>query len=72
MNFQVFHMNPGKKLKKKDVNKIILAILCQSFIIIGICTGAADPGGSGGPRPPLELGIYRVKFLKISKILFFL
>ena len=20
MNFQVFHMNPGKKLKKKDVN----------------------------------------------------
>ena len=30
------------------------------------------PGGAGGPGPPLELGIYRVKFLKIRKIPFFL
>ena len=28
--------------------------------------------GPGGPGPPLELGIYRVKFLKIHKISFFL
>ena len=32
----------------------------------------ADQGGPGGPGPPLELGIYRVKFLKIHKISFFL
>ena len=31
MNFQVFHVNPGKKLKKKMLITI-LAILCQSFL----------------------------------------
>ena len=32
----------------------------------------AGPGGAGGAQAPLELGIYRVKFLKIRKISFFL
>ena len=32
MNFQVFHVNPGEKLKKKMLITI-LAILCQSFLI---------------------------------------
>ena len=33
--------------------------------------GAAEPGGSGGVGPPLELEIYLVKFLKIQKKNFF-
>ena len=37
-----------------------------------IYTGAWDPGGPGGAGPPLESRIYRVKFLKIIKISFFL
>ena len=37
-----------------------------------VYAGVADQGGPGGPGPPLELGIYRVKFLKIHKISFFL
>ena len=32
MKFQVFHVNPGEKLKKKMLI-MILAILCQSFLI---------------------------------------
>ena len=35
-------------------------------------TGAREPGGSGGVRPPLELEIYIVKISKIRKIYFFL
>ena len=34
-------------------------------------TGAREPGGSGGVRPPLELEIYIVKISKICKIYFF-
>ena len=34
--------------------------------------GAPDQGGPGGPGPPLELRIYRVKISKIWKIAFFL
>ena len=37
-----------------------------------LLAGASDPGGPGGAGPPLELGIYEVKFLKIGKISFFL
>ena len=36
-----------------------------------IYAGALDQGGPGG-WAPLELGIYKVKFLKIRKIPFFL
>ena len=32
MKFQVFHVNPGEKLKKKMLI-MILAILCQSFLV---------------------------------------
>ena len=32
-----------------------------------VFSGAAEPGGSGGVGPPLELEIYLVKFLKIRK-----
>ena len=32
MKFQVFHVNPGEKLKKKMLITI-LAILCQSFLM---------------------------------------
>ena len=39
----------------------------QSLHIGHIWTGAAEPGGSGGVGPPLELEIYLVKFLKIRK-----
>ena len=31
------------------------------------CTGAAEPGGSGGVGPPLEFEIYLVNFLKNRK-----
>ena len=33
MKFQVFHVNPGEKLKK-NMLITILAILCQSFLIV--------------------------------------
>ena len=32
-----------------------------------ICTGAAEPGGSGGVGPPLELEIYLVNFFENSQ-----
>ena len=35
------------------------------------CSGAGEPGGSGGVGPPLKLEIYLVKFLKIRKKNFF-
>ena len=34
MNFQVFHVNPGKKLKKKDVNND-LSNFMSVFPILG-------------------------------------
>ena len=37
-----------------------------------LCSGAREPGGSGGVGPPLELEIYIVKISKIRKIYFFL
>ena len=35
-------------------------------------TRGGGTGGAGGPGPPLELKIYRVKILKIHKMSFFL
>ena len=35
-------------------------------------SGAREPGGSEGVRPPLELEIYIVKILKIRKIIIFI
>ena len=37
MKFQAFHVNPGEKLKKKDVNND-LSNFMSVFPIMGICT----------------------------------
>ena len=39
--------------------------------LVQVHTRAGGPGGVWGGRTPLELQIYRIKFLKIGKIIFF-
>ena len=51
--------------------KIKLQVLNHFGLMYAMCRGPG-PGGAGGAWPPLELGIYRVKILKIRKISFFL
>ena len=46
-------------------------VLLADDLVEWVCSGAGEPGGSGGVGPPLELEIYLVKFLKIRKKNFF-
>ena len=37
---------------------------------VDLLAGTWEPGGPGGPVPPLEFGFYRVKIFKMDKISF--
>ena len=57
MRMMAFHfLNFHSKTTKWD--------FVQSLLLL---SGAAEPGGSGGVGPPLELEIYLVNFLKNCK-----
>ena len=48
MKFQAFHMNPGEKLKKKDVNND----LSHFMSVFPNRQAPGTRGAVGGPSPP--------------------